>query len=167
MRSLDQHRLPVALLLCLLAVGGCGGLPGGQGGAVSQTVKVLRGAHGATEVVLPVTLQGQGPFTFALDTGASTSLIDLTVARQLHLQAAGAAQPISGIGGVERATPVRVTSWNAGKINLPAATIMAAPMPAQRTGGLAGLLGSDIWWRFGRFTLDYGNATITVYRQAT
>jgi hypothetical protein len=162
-----QHRLHLALVLGLLAIASCG-LPGQQGGyPVSQSVRVLKDAQGGTTVVLPVMIQGHGPFTFALDTGASTSLIALGVADQLNLPQTGSSRPISGIGGVERAVPVRATNWRAGNLTLPAATIMAAPMPSQRTGGLAGLLGSDIWSRFGRFTLDYNAATVTLYRPAT
>ncbi len=40
-------------------------------------------------IVVPVVIDGQGPFDFVLDTGTETSLIDSSLARQLSLKLAG------------------------------------------------------------------------------
>jgi hypothetical protein len=162
--------LPVLTCLLLLALTGCeislGPASSPPGQSISEPVKVIRGANGATLVLAPVTIQGQGPFMFAVDTGASTSLIARSLAQRLGLQAAGGAEPISGIGGVTESIPVQVSNWSTGPIHLPAMTIASASIPHERSGGgLEGLLGSDIWSRFGSFTLDYSAGTLTVYKQ--
>jgi predicted aspartyl protease len=104
-------------------------------------------------------------FVFELDTGASTSLIAPSLVKQFGLPQAGRSQTISGIGGVQQATPVTISNWQTGPIRLPATTIVSASMPLERGSGLDGLIGSDIWSRFGKFTLDYSSGTLTVYKQ--
>lgn len=131
------------------------------------TIKVVHGQNGATLVLLPVTINGKGPFTFALDTGASTSLIDRPLAQQLHLPQNGSPQPIAGVSGKEQAVPVKVSAWSVGtKIQLPVSTVASAKLFAsQRSSGMQGLLGSDIWTQFGKITIDYSAQTLTVYKQ--
>ncbi|HLW00195.1 MAG TPA: retropepsin-like aspartic protease [Ktedonobacterales bacterium] len=136
------------------------------GPGISEQVQVVQDQSGATLVLAPVTIHGKGPFTFAVDTGASTSLISSAVAQQLGLPVAGSAEPISGIGGVTQAVPVKVSDWNTGSIRLPSVTIASAAIPHERgSTGFQGLLGSDIWSKFGKFTLDYSSSTLTVYQQ--
>jgi Aspartyl protease len=131
----------------------------------TENVRVVRGPNNATAVLLPVMIHGQGPFTFELDTGASTSLIAPSLVQRLKLQSAGKTQTISGIGGVQQATPVSISNWNTGPIRLPTANIVSAVIPHERGSNLEGLIGSDIWSRFGKFTLDYNSGTLTVYKQ--
>jgi hypothetical protein len=72
---------------------------------ITEKVRVVRGQNNATAVLLPVMIHGQGPFTFELDTGASTSLIAPSLVQRFKLQSTGNAETISGIGGVQQATP--------------------------------------------------------------
>ena len=163
------------VLALLFALTGCSihiGSPsaGAAGTSINGTtepIKVMQGQNGATLVLLPVTINGKGPFTFALDTGASTSLIDQPLARQLNLPQNGSPQPIAGVSGKEQAIPVKVSAWSVGtKIRLPASTIASANLFAsQRGSGMQGLLGSDIWTQFGKITIDYSAQTLTVYKQ--
>jgi aspartyl protease len=132
---------------------------------ITEHIKVVHGSGHATAVLPPVTIHGKGPFFFMLDTGASTSLIDPSLVKQFGLPQAGRAHTISGIGGVQQATPMTVSNWHTGPIRLPTATIVGATIPHERGSGLDGLLGSDIWSSFGKFTLDYSNGTLTVYKQ--
>jgi hypothetical protein len=135
----------------------------GQG--ITAPVKVVQGPSHATIVLLPVTIHGKGPFIFELDTGASTSLIAPSLVQQFNLSQTGHAQKISGIGGVQQGAPVSISNWNIGSIRLPSATIYSASMPLERGSSIDGLVGSDIWSRFGKFTLDYNSGTLTVYKQ--
>ncbi|HEY4386565.1 MAG TPA: retropepsin-like aspartic protease, partial [Ktedonobacteraceae bacterium] len=137
--------------------------PSNQG--ITEHVKVVHGSNAATAVLLAVTIHGQGPFTFELDTGASVSLISPSLVQRFGLHTIGKPQSISGIGGVQQATPVSISNWHAGPIQLPAVNIVSATIPHERGSGLDGLVGSDIWSRFGKFTLDYTNGTLTVYKQ--
>jgi predicted aspartyl protease len=133
--------------------------------AITENVRVVRSRDSATAVLLSVKIHGQGPFTFELDTGASTSLISPALVQRFGLQSVGHTQTIIGIGGVQQAVPVSISNWNTGPIRLPAATIMSAAIPLDRGSGLDGLIGSDIWSRFGTFTLNYSSGTLTVYKQ--
>ncbi|HEY7356422.1 MAG TPA: retropepsin-like aspartic protease [Ktedonobacterales bacterium] len=136
------------------------------GPGISEHVQVIQDQSGATLVLAPVTIHGQGPFTFAVDTGASTSLISSSLAERLKLPQAGSAEPISGIGGVTQAIPVQASDWHTGAIRLPSVTIASAAIPHERGAqNFQGLLGSDIWSKFGKFTLDYSGSTLTVYQQ--
>lgn len=155
--------LLLPLAACTISFNSPGNTTNSQG--ISEDVQVVQGQNGATLVLLPVTIHGKGPFTFALDTGASTSLISSSLAQQLGLPANGNSQPISGIGGVEQAVFVNISNWNTGQIKLPAISIASAPIPHDRGTNFDGLLGSDIWNRFGKFTLDYSSSTLTVYKQ--
>jgi hypothetical protein len=156
----------VGLTACTVQIGTVAPTPTGPGTTVHITI--AHGPQGSTLVLLPVTINNQGPFTFALDTGASQSLIDRPLARRLGLQPTGAPTPISGVGGQEEAVPVRLSHWHVEQITLPPATISAASLfNAQRDSGMQGLVGSDIWNQFGKITIDYDASTLTVYRQFT
>jgi hypothetical protein len=176
-----RHRPTAALLLacaacmCLAALAGCrievGTItstptPSPTGPGVSIQVQIEHSQDGSTLILMPVTINNQGPFTFALDTGASTSLIDQPLAHRLGLRPAGSPVPIAGISSNEQAVPVQVSHWHAAKLNLPSQIIASASLyQLQRGAGLQGLLGSDIWNQFGKITIDYTAGTLTVYRQ--
>ncbi len=133
---------------------------------ISAPLKITRDLSGATLVLIDVTIDGQGPYPFALDTGASVSLIDSDLSRVLGLPRDGSASQVSGVGGTQQVVPVRVHTWNAGSIRLPAATLASAQVPeAQRSSGMRGLLGSDVLSQFGSFLLDYSNARLTIFQQ--
>ncbi|PAZ17163.1 hypothetical protein CLM62_04055 [Streptomyces sp. SA15] len=111
---------------------------------------------GQTMAFVPVTIEGEGPFTFVLDTGASASAVDDDVARELNLPRTGERRPISGVIGTDRVPVVEVRSWKAGQIPLDAADAIVIDMPeAQGTQNIEGLLGSDVLSDFGRVTIDY------------
>src|SRR5208337_2228820 len=55
------------------------------------------------QIVLPVSINGSGPYNFLLDTGAQITTIDSTLAAQLHLATGGAAT-IAGTGFHESAS---------------------------------------------------------------
>jgi hypothetical protein len=161
--------------VCLAALAGCrievGTItstptPSATGPGVSIQVQVEHSQDGSTLILVPVTINNQGPFTFALDTGASTSLIDQPLAHRLGLRPAGSPVPIAGISSNEQAVPVQVSRWHAEKLNLPSQIVASASLyQLQRGAGLQGRLGSDIWNQFGKITIDYAAGTLTVYRQ--
>lgn len=121
--------------------------------------------HGkAVLALVPVTINGKGPFTFALDTGASRSLIDLQAARRLGVPKVGSAGKIAGVTGVKRAALVKVTHWRVGQINLPPTTMVRANMPGGNAyAGLQGLLGSDMLSRFDVVTIDYAHEQLRLH----
>jgi predicted aspartyl protease len=157
---------PILLLTACVVTVGNGPASTTTSEGISEQVKVVQDQSGATLVLAPVTIHGKGPYTFALDTGASTSLISSSLAQRLDLPQTGGPEPISGIGGVTQAIPVQVDDWNTGAIRLPSMTIASAAIPHEDgSADFQGLLGSDIWSRFGKITLDYSSSTLTVYQQ--
>jgi predicted aspartyl protease len=111
---------------------------------------------GQTMAFVPVTIEGEGPFTFVLDTGASASAVDDEIARELNLPRTGERRPISGVIGTDRVPVVEVRSWKAGQVPLDAADAIVIDMPeTQGTQSIEGLLGSDVLSDFGRITVDY------------
>lgn len=120
--------------------------------------------QGATLVIVQVLIQGKGPYPMALDTGASLTLLDRTLANQLGLVVAGPSEQITGVGGVQQVTPVKVSKWSLGKAQLPAMTITSAPLLNLRhTAEVDGLLGSDVLSRVGAVTIDYTSSQVTLY----
>ena len=106
------------------------------------------------------------PFYFLVDTGASVTLIDSTIATSLGLAAIGAPGKTTSIGCSAPVQPVALADWSIGGQALPGSLI-----PSQRTelagkkiGGipLAGLLGADLYYLYGTVTVDFRNATMTL-----
>ncbi len=117
---------------------------------------VALGPGGTVLAFVPVTINGQGPYAFALDTGASQSIVDKSIAQQLGLPTVGSAGQVTGVTGAERADLVAVAMWSVGDVSLPGTQLVSLDLPAPSKGvGLAGLLGSDILSRFGAITVDY------------
>lgn len=152
---------------CLLALVSCTiqlGVPANT--STSTAVKIVQDSSGATLILVPVKINNTGPYTFALDTGASVSAVDLSIAQNLKLPAVGKAQPVAGVGGQQQEVPVKVTNWIAGSIRLPAATIGSLRLFGSTHGGsgnnLQGLLGSDVLQQFGQITIDYSSGQLTV-----
>ena len=135
-------------------------------GGITVPVRVLHFQGGATAVLIAVTINNHGPYTFIVDTGAELSLIDTQVSKQLGLRVTGDAHQVSGIGGTQQAVPVAVSHWHVDTLRLPNTTIDSGDFSAERrASGYVGLLGSDILAQFGLVTIDYANGTLTVYKQ--
>lgn len=166
--------LGIALVLCaLLALSGCD-LPTLGSGSFGQTttsgkattvhVHVLHGGSGSVLVIVPITINGHGPYNFALDTGASITILSDQIAQSIGLPTAGPGQPVAGVGGNEVAVPVRVDKWSLGGLELPASIITRGKLPdSSKSNGLEGLLGSDVLSKFGQLTIDYSAGTVTFY----
>ena len=133
---------------------------------ITANVQVDSDQSGGVSVLAPVMIDGQGPYTFVVDTGASVSLINRSTANRLGLAVAGPAQQVEGIGGTQVVVPVQISTWSLGKINLPPTHVDKSSFSGLELGGGAvGLLGSDIWNDFGEVTIDYTDQTLTVYKQ--
>jgi hypothetical protein len=118
-------------------------------------LKVIATKGRNTIALVPIWIDGRGPYPFALDTGASQSLIDSAVARALRLQVVGTSPPLDGITGGGRGQSVQVKNWRAGGVRLPADTISSFKLLNGRGNGPAGLLGSDVLSRYGEIAVDY------------
>ncbi len=127
-------------------------------------VKILRGGGGTAMILVPVTIDGKGPYDFALDTGAGITLIDTQLADNLQLPVTGDSAQVAGVGGTQDVTPVHVDAWSAGTITLPAANIGRTGLASFKQGsGVRGLLGSDILSSFGKITINYDTGQLSTW----
>ncbi|MFR0357327.1 retropepsin-like aspartic protease [Streptomyces sediminimaris] len=155
----------VALCLSAALLAGCSGGGGTAGSASpasstsrSRSVPVKVVTHGGqTIVLLRVSIHGSGPYLFVLDTGASSSAVDKSLAQRLNLPRTGERQQISGVVGKDKVPVVRLRDWRAGSVRLDTARATAVDFggTAFRSEGVRGLLGSDVLSDFGSITLDY------------
>jgi len=92
-------------------------------------------------VVAPVTINGQGPFRFIVDTGANHSVVSSSLAARLGLDASGTGE-VHSIQGVAPATLT-----NVGSIAFGAVTLSSGQTPildnTRVLAGEAGILGVD------------------------
>jgi predicted aspartyl protease len=98
---------------------------------------------------------------FIIDTGAAQSQVTDKVAGQLKLKKIGKPVTITGVGCTSKAQRVKIDDWSIAGHALPALTIGSSDLQVAK-GELAGLLGSDVWSKFGSIEIDYANETLTV-----
>lgn len=156
-------RLALAAV-AVLVLAGCGGSSAPLG-SFSVPIDVVK--HGKQVIALvPVTIDGHGPYTFALDTGASQSLVDSGVARRLRVRHTGASHQVAGITDVTKVATIRVDRWRVGTVRLPATTLVEANLPfGSADGGVQGLLGSDMLSAFDVVTIDYGHGVLRLHHR--
>ncbi len=167
-------RVAVVILALLVALG-VGLAGGGRELAIAQQVmpapidqevvplEVLKGPDNQTLAVVPIFIDGQGPFAFALDTGSSRSMVDRTIVDRLDLPIVGSEEVTGPLGG-ETADLVLLNDWQAGNVDLPTSTAFTVEFPPQaRAIGLAGFLGSDVLSQYGSITIDFELEELTLH----
>jgi hypothetical protein len=179
-----------AVIAAVVAVASCAG-PGATGGGPARTSGVVQFAlppagHGCTGARrlagggarFPVTvstrqsqvaalanvcINGAGPFPFVIDTGAQGTVLSSSLATKLGLPKVGAPLPIGGAGCSANAQPSRITGWNVAGLALRPEDVISLKIPLFGGRGQPdGLLGSDVWSRFGAMRLDFARGNITV-----
>jgi hypothetical protein len=173
---LNKHRVRrwASLLLLLASLAGCGSYvtqppafdmscaESTDAAALAIPAHVVHTAT-ATLAFVPVCLSGQGPYPFILDTGAAHSLVDRSLADRLHLVVTGEKAHATGVACTAMADQVQVANWSLGRVPLRAQTLTSLSVAGSPGGpGIAGLLGSDVWSRFGQFRLDYRAGRLTL-----
>jgi hypothetical protein len=160
-----KRSLP-AVAAAVLLVAGCGGSKSSAPtGTFDVSIEVVK--HGKQVIALvPVTIDGHGPYTFALDTGASQSLVDSSVAKELRVQKTGDSHQVAGITNVTKVQTIKVEHWRVGKVALPSTTIVEANLPfGNASGGVQGLLGSDMLSEFDVVTIDYAHELLRLHHR--
>src|SRR6266536_322662 len=141
---------------------GCTGarrLPGG-GTSIPVTVSTRQSQVAA---MANVCINGQGPFPFIIDTGAQGSVVTAALATRLGLPKIGPPVLIGGAGCSARAQVSMTSAWNVAGLALQPqyVTYLKIPLFGGR-GQPDGLLGSDVWSRFGAMRLDFARGRVTV-----
>lgn len=115
-------------------------------GATVDPNNPAEAAAGATtsdrlgRMVAPVTINGQGPFRFIIDTGANRSVISTDLATSLGLAPTGIGD-VHAIQGVTQAPLVNLDTFSYGRLDLP--TEQLPIMQGRVLAGEQGLLGVD------------------------
>lgn len=118
--------------------------------------------HDDGEVLALVAAEIHGEkVAFIVDTGAARSEVSDTVAKKLDLKKVGKPLKVAAAGCTSKAQHVEIDDWSIAGHALPALTIGSSNLQIAK-GKLAGLLGSDVWSKFGSVQLDYANETLTV-----
>ena len=162
-----RHGIPLLLFLLSVSLASCAQGGGAQpssalgrpapSGQLTVPLKIVQGPTRSTLALVPVSIEGQGPYDFALDTGASNSTIDTTLAKKLNLQQVGSAGQVTGVAAMTQAQFLGVSKWQVGDIMLPETKLIGVELGGPNAqAGLAGLLGSDILSQYGAVTIDYG-----------
>jgi predicted aspartyl protease len=112
---------------------------------------------GDAALVIPVSINGEGPYDFVLDTGATLTCIDAALAAELDLpEARGIGAVATGIGGGGATTIVRIESLTVGSATSGEMTACHLDLEQFRAAGIEiqGLLGLNFLRSF-TVTLDF------------
>lgn len=134
----------------------------GAGSAAHSEVRFQLAGAVKPLVLVPAFVNGRGPHTFVLDTGASATVLSPGLAAALGIETT-AAEPMTGAGGMLQATTGRIGSLTVGSAALQDVAVMVADFLAElgRVIGtpLDGVLGYNFLRQF-RVTLDYPASTL-------
>jgi len=119
---------------------------------------------GGAALVVPVYVNGKGPFDLVLDTGATLTCFDETLARELSLPARkGAIGMGAGVGATGRIRLVRTDSLRVGGATVRDLTTCVLDLTnlTAFTPGVRGLLGLNVLRNY-RVTLDFRRNVLTL-----
>ena len=140
----------------------CAALDTARSGVVGTTVPVLLTRVSGGEVaVVEVCIGGHGPYSFVIDTGSPRSAIDARLAASLHLGAKGTVA-VGGSGCATSGRTVAVPALRVGPLRLDAQAMVRASLAGWSGRHFDGVLGSDVWGRFGVVRVDLTQRTLSV-----
>jgi predicted aspartyl protease len=117
-------------------------------------------------VMVPVGVNGRGPFAFAVDTGASATVLSPALADTLGI-GRGESAAMTGAGGMLQATVCRVTSLAIGGAALDDLTVVVSDFlgPIGQAVGtrVDGVVGYNFLREF-KVTIDYPGAKLSLMR---
>jgi hypothetical protein len=127
---------------------------------ISQAATSITVPFSATNnlVVINATINGEGPFRFALDTGSSVHVLNRGIAERLGLKMMGPAVADSG-NGTSPAEVTEVSELRAGELMLRHQRMFVTPLPA--TYPFDGFLGANLFEQF-VVTIDFARSIVTL-----
>lgn len=117
---------------------------------------------GRQSVVVPVLVNGEGPFDFVLDTGSSTTMIHRGLAERLALEPADRVALVT-TGGSQVVPRSRLQRLGLGSKKVEDLMVLVSDLvgPRRTSERIRGVLGQNFLSRF-NYTLDYERRQITV-----
>lgn len=113
--------------------------------------------------LVPLCVDGHGPFPFVLDTGAPSTLFDTHFLDFVRLGADAPPEILHQPGCATVLLHVSVPRWSVGPVGLNTQSVAVVRMPGFGLSGQPmGLLGSDVLSRFGAIRIDYLARLLTV-----
>jgi len=133
----------------------------------TEAVRIpFEGDDGHISVLLRI--NGSDPLRFALDTGATHTIINRKLETALHLRPEGKHQ-IEGAGGYEQASLIKNVSIKLGDVELVNQTLWSLPLDALAQGSgreIAGIIGYDLFRHF-VVDIDFVARQIALYDPKT
>jgi predicted aspartyl protease len=151
----------VALSAAALSTGRALGQPAAEPAAEETPTQLGTGRDGFEHMLAPVTVNGQGPFQFLMDTGANTSCISRDLAKRLALKATEPAR-VHTVVGVRERPGVMIETLRVGERSRRA--VRAASLPLEP--GIDGVLGVD-WLKGQRLELGFKARSLAITRSKT
>ena len=114
-------------------------------------------------LVVPISINGRGPWEFVVDTGTNQTVLDPELARELHLATAGSVI-LNTLAGPQQASVAAVYSLSAGGSAVEKIEVLVGGLDAVRAldGRIRGVLGLDFLYHFA-FSLDYAHARLRLF----
>jgi predicted aspartyl protease len=109
-------------------------------------------------IVVPVSINGSGPYDFMLDTGCSKTIVDRKLAEQLGLPLLGDKNVVGTLASAHMSV-VRVNSLSVAGAVVPGGEILSSDHPATVVGKARGVLGEDFLQNFD-VLIDYRHQSI-------
>lgn len=143
----------------MLAAPAAAEVPQGPTGELTATNEMVldTAQDRLTRMTVDVFVNGQGPFPFAIDTGADRTVISASLAKKLGLVADRQAQ-LHGVAGVDIVSTTQLASLQVGSKQV---ADIRAPILPDSALGVAGLLGIDAL-ADQRVTMDFQDERMTV-----
>lgn len=116
----------------------------------------------SSEIVIQATINGTRELRFIVDTGATQSIIDKTIARQIGTLTASNLSMTTGAGSIQTEA-LKVDKLTIGDLqlnNIPFATADLSTFGVAQAARPAGLIGANVLKRF-LMTIDYENQKLT------
>jgi predicted aspartyl protease len=123
------------------------------GNVASVPLKIING-H---QILLAVSINHAGPYNFLLDTGSQVTIVDLSLASELHLSLRGSANLVSAAGSKTAASVAQVDLLETGSHANANQTVLAYDFQKVNSAihPIRGILGEDF---LGRFDILIDNA---------
>jgi predicted aspartyl protease len=113
-------------------------------------------------VVVPVFINGRGPYRFLLDTGATNTIVSNRVADQLNIPI-GKTETVLTAGGSVAATKRMIDVIRIGNAQIIQVPIIAADLKLMQTLHIDGIIGEDCLRQF-KISIDYAHQLLTIER---